>query len=35
MKVFVTSDIYGRFNVLNKSIEFVKNRYDRECYNEV
>ncbi|MDT8717017.1 metallophosphoesterase [Clostridium sp. 19966] len=31
MKVFVTSDIHGRFNVLNKIIEFVKERQDIDC----
>lgn len=31
MKVFVTSDIHGRFNVLHKIIMFLKERNDIEC----
>lgn len=31
MNVFVTSDIHGRFHVLNKIVHFLKNRKDIEC----
>lgn len=31
MKVFVTSDIHGRFDVVNKIAEFVKGRQDISC----
>ena len=31
MNVFVTSDIHGRFNVLNKIIQFVKDREEIDC----
>ena len=31
MKLFVTSDIHGRFDVLSKIVKFVKEREDIDC----